>query len=114
VKIRNEFAHDLEIDSFSKLIASLINGLKNLRVGENLAYLRSTIQKVEFITTLFEESMVENKSRLQAVMAEEPISVEIRDGNRIESYAGGLVNISADQGNSLIRRSKKISRICWA
>ena len=104
-KIRNEFAHDLDMDSFSKLTPSLINGLKNLRIDiykrfgeeerkpkaslgdeynavaffcivgldayrEDFAYLRLRIQKAEFIAALFEESMVENKSQLQAVMAE--------------------------------------------
>ena len=135
-KIRNEFAHDLDIDSFSKLNPSLISGLKSLRVDiykqfgeeehkpkaslveeynavaffcivgldgyrENLSYLRSKIQKEEFIASLFKESMAENEAQLRAVMAERPINVEIRDGNRIETYSGGVVRIGGHRDASL-------------
>jgi hypothetical protein len=82
-KIRNEFAHDLDMDrqfgeeerkpkaslveEYNAVAFSCIVGLDAYR--ENLSYLRARIQKPVFIAALFEESMTENKSRLHTVIA---------------------------------------------
>jgi hypothetical protein len=135
-KIRNEFAHDLDIGSFAQLKEDLIRDLTRLRIEiyrhsgadqtkpepslveeysaiaffciagldayrENLAYLRSKIQTPKFIASLFEESTVENESELREVLEQEPISVEIRDGARIERYSRGVVRVSGGQDVTL-------------
>jgi hypothetical protein len=68
---------------------------------ENLAYLRSKIETPKFITSLFEESAAENESELREVLEQEPISVEIRDGARVEKYPRGVVRFSGGQDITL-------------
>ncbi len=136
-KIRNEFAHHLELDSFVQLQASLIAGLKNLRseaygvfgaderkpkatfleeyksvaffciVGldayqENLSYLRSYIERPEFVEALLKSSAAENETEMRAVLSHPPLSVELRDGHRIEKYPKGVVHIIAGEGGGTI------------
>jgi hypothetical protein len=125
-KIRNEFAHQLEIDSFKQLKESLVDPLKSLRSDvygvlgedqrkplgtlleeynaaaffciagldfyrENVAYLRSSIERPAFIESLVKQSRAENEAELQAAFAEAPVKVEIHNGQRTEVYPKGVV-----------------------
>ena len=140
-KIRNEFAHNLEMDSFSTLKKSLISDLTNLRnevygvfgkdekkpkanfldeyksiaffcvagldaYRENLSYLRSFIERPEIIDQLLKTSAAENDAEMKAVLSKPPISVEIQDGHRIESYEKGVINIIAAEGGGNIDLGK--------
>lgn len=134
-KVRNEFAHHLDLDSFSGLESKFITGVGKLRadvygvfgadqrkskstfieeykalaffciVGldayrENTSYLRLHIETPEFVDELLKKSEAENEERMNAVLAKGPVSVEVRDGNRIEKYELGLVRITAGEGGS--------------
>jgi hypothetical protein len=136
-KVRNEFAHNLEIELLANLKPSLIADMKNLRAAvygvfgdserkpkptileeykalaffcvagldayrSNLEYLRKHIENPDFVDSLFKKSTDENLAEMQAVLAEKPISVEIRDGHTIEKYGKGVVQIRAKEGGGTI------------
>lgn len=136
-KIRNEFAHHLEMDSLAQLKASLNADLLNLRsevygvygederkpkatileeykavaffciVGldayqENLKYLRSHLESPEFVEGLIKSSAAENEAEMKAILSQPPLSVELRDGHRIEKYPKGVVHIIAGEGGGTI------------
>ena len=140
-KIRNEFAHDLEIQSFTQLEQKLLNQLKTLRSNvygdvadterrpkatlaeeykalaffcitgldayrANLAYLYAHIFNNSFISSLLAKCAGENKAELEAVLAQIPLSVEIVDGNRIEKYQKGVVNIIAGESGGTVDLGK--------
>jgi hypothetical protein len=127
--IRNEFAHNLERETFAALPQSLQQKLVNLRAEiysrfnheerqpkdslraefkalaffaiagldtycENLVVLRHQIAHRDFIEGLYNLVATENKASVQAVLATKPISVEIRDGLKVERYEKGVVNVS--------------------
>jgi hypothetical protein len=134
-KIRNEFAHHLDLDAFSGLKPKFITDVINLRANvygvfgvderkpeatfleeykslaffcivgldayrENLSFLRSYIETPEFIGALFKKSASENEDQMKAVLAKRPLSVEMRDGHRIENYEKGVVKITVGEGGS--------------
>jgi hypothetical protein len=136
-KIRNEFAHNLDITSFTGIKPALIGELKNLRANvygavaermrepmatlveeykglaffsiaaldtyrENMDYLAKHISNPEFIEGLYKKCAEENQAEIKAVLAGTPISIEIIDGNRIERYSKGLVNVVGGEGGGAI------------
>jgi hypothetical protein len=136
-KIRNEFAHNLNIVSFLEVKPALMTDLKNLRataygVGaeplatlveeyravaflcisgldtyrENMTYLAEHISTPEFIEALYKKCDEENQAEIVAILAEEPISVEMVDGNKIETYSKGLVNIIGGEGSGPVDLGK--------
>ena len=142
-KIRNEFAHHLEIKAFTELKITLVSDLRNHRAAvygvfgetgqkpkpslleeykalaffciagldayrENLAYLRAKIEDPDFIDSLVKKSEAENRAELDAILAQEPISVEVQDGNTIERYARGVVNIRAGEEGGTVDLGKII------
>lgn len=60
----------------------------------NLAYLRRHIEDPAFTKTLYDAIRRENDDAMKRIMSRPPKSVEVRDGQRIEVYEGGLVNIT--------------------
>jgi hypothetical protein len=69
---------------------------------ENVLYLRSYIDRPEFMDGLIESFSAENEAELKDVLSQPLISVEFRDGQRIEKYAKGLVNIVGGEGDGTI------------
>lgn len=129
--IRNAFAHNLDVNTFTALPTNLTNRLCQLRSDvyrqfgkedanplgslreeykalaffciagldgytENLRVLRAHIEQPTFVPNLAEQVQREEYAKLTAVLATPPLSVEIRDGQRIAVYEGGVASIAPD------------------
>ncbi len=127
--IRNDFAHNLDLERFDQLDSKLLRKLTGLRsevygqfgpedlkpkeslkaefsalaffciVGleayaDNLATLRRKIETPQFLEGLLLEVRQEEEAALQEVTSKPPLSVEVRDGQRIERYENGVVKIT--------------------
>ena len=80
------------LEEFKSLSFFVILGLD--AYSENLAYLRKRIASEEFVRDLYTSVGRENEAEMQAVLTKGPVSVEVRDGQRIERYEKGVVQIS--------------------
>lgn len=62
--------------------------------AENLATLRHRIATPQFLEGLLQQVRQEEEAAMREVTSKPPLSVEVRDGQRIERYEKGVVKIT--------------------
>jgi hypothetical protein len=82
-------------EEYSALAFGCIVGLD--AYATNLSHLRHRIEDPAFTKALYDAITRENDEAVKLIMSKPPKTVELREGQRIEVYEGGLVHITVGE-----------------